>query len=75
MKVEAALLLLLAGTVTVNGFAAGPPIQACNDIYPVGHLGPSLDLSTNPFQLSLSEFDQSYAGELFYIPGQQYQCE
>ena len=75
MKVEAALLLLLAGAVTVNGFTGGPPLQACNDIYPVGHSGSSQSLSSSPFQLSLPEFDQSYAGELFYIPGQQYQCE
>ena len=56
-------------------YPTGAPAEACADIYPVGLSGSSLDLSTNPFQLSLSDFDESYGGDLNYVPGEQYTCE
>ena len=69
------VLLLLSVVVAVHCYSTGAPAGACTDIYPVGHSGTSQDLSTNPFTLSLPDFDQSYGGELFYVPGQQYTCE
>ena len=75
MPVQCALLLLLSAVGTVHCFGTGAPSAACADIYPVGHAGPSQNLSTNPYQLSLSDFDETNGGEFYYVPGQQYSCE
>ena len=74
MQVQCALLLLLS-VGTVHCRSTGAPASACDDIYPVGHNGSSQDLSTNPYQLSLSDFDETNGGEFYYVPGQQYSCE
>ena len=68
-------LLLSVVVVGVQCYPTGAPASACTDIYPVNHTGPSQDLSTNPFTLSLSDFDKTYGGEIYYVPGQQYTCE
>ena len=73
MWMHHAVILLLSVVATVNCRSSGAPAAACTDIYPEGHPGTSLD--TNPFQLSLSDFDKSYGGEIFYVPGEQYTCE
>ena len=75
MQVWSAVLVLLSIVATVHCYSTGAPAAACADIYPVGHSGTSQDLSTNPFQLSLSDFDETYGGEFYYVPGQQYTCE
>ena len=75
MKAQAALLLLLSAAVAVHCYSTGAPSQACTDIYPEGHTGPSLDCSTSPFQLSLSDFDETYGGEFYYVPQESYTCE
>ena len=77
MQVQCALLLLLSAVGTVHCRSTGAPPAACADIYPdpVDHAGSSQELSTNPFQLSLSDFDETNGGEFYYVPGQQYSCE
>ena len=74
MKAQVILLLLLSVVVTVHCYPSGAPSQACSDIYPM-HSGPSQDLSTNPFQLSLSDYDETNGGEYYYIPGKQYSSQ
>lgn len=69
------VLCLISVVVTAHCYPTGAPAAACPAIYPVGHSGPSQDLSTNPFQLSLSDFDETYGGEFYYVAGQQYNCE
>ena len=69
------VLFLVSVVVGVQCNSTGAPAAACADIYPVGHSGTSQDLRTNPFQLSLSDFDETYGGEFYYVPGQQYTCE
>ena len=75
MQLQWSVCLLLSLVVGIQCYSTGAPASACSDIYPVGHLGTSQDLSTNPFQLSLSDFDQTYGGEIYYVPGQDYTCE
>ncbi|CAI8037842.1 Neurogenic locus notch homolog protein 1 [Geodia barretti] len=72
LRLSMLFLLLVIVVVGVHCYSTGAPASACSDIYPVGHLGTSQDLSTNPFQLSLSDFDQTYGGEIYYVPGQDY---
>ena len=72
---QAALLFLLSATATVHSFPGGAPANACTDIYPVGHPGDSQDLDTSPFQLNISDFDETYGGEFYYVPGGNYTCE
>ncbi|CAI8039689.1 Reelin domain-containing protein 1 [Geodia barretti] len=72
MQLQWSVCLLLSLVVGIQCYSTGAPASACSDIYPVGHLGTSQDLSTNPFQLSLSDFDQTYGGEIYYVPGQDY---
>ena len=72
---QSVLFFLLSVVVVVHCYPTGAPASACTDIYPVNHMGPSQDLSTNPFTLSLSDFDKTYGGEIYYVPGQQYTCE
>ena len=69
-----AVLLLLSVVAAVHCYSTGAPATACTNIYPEGHSGTSQDLSTSPFQLSLSDFDQSNGGEIFYVPGEEYAC-
>ena len=69
------VLFLLLIVPVVYCFPSGAPAAACTNIYPEGHPGTSQDLDTNPFQLSLSNFDESYGGEIFYVPEEQYICE
>ena len=69
------VILLLSVVAAVNCHSSGAPAAACTNIYPEGHNGTSQDLDTNPFQLSLSDFDESYGGEIFYVAGEQYTCE
>ena len=68
-------VLFLSAVSTVHCYSTGAPAAACTKIYPEGHSGPSQDLSTNPFQLSLSDFDETHGGEFYYVPGQQYSRE
>ena len=75
MQVQHAALFLLSVVATVHCYSSGAPAAACTDIYPVGHPGTSQDLSTNPFQLSLSDFDETHGGEFYYIAGKQYSCK
>ena len=77
MQVQCALLLLLSAVGTVHCRSTGAPASACANIAPdpVLHAGSSQDLSTNPYQLSLSDFDETNGGEFYYVPGQQYSCE
>ena len=77
MQVQCALLLLLSAVGTVHCRSTGAPVEACANIYPdpVLHAGFSQDLSTNPYQLSLSDFDETNGREFYYVPGQQYSCE
>ena len=75
MQTEFTALCLLSVIAVVNCFSTGAPTSACVNIYPEGHSGESLDLTTNPFNLSLSNFDESYGGEIYYVPGEQYSCK
>ena len=75
VSLSVAVFQALSLVSVVFCYPTGVPAEACADIYPVGLSGSSLDLSTNPFQLSLSDFDESYGGDLYYVPGEQYTCE
>lgn len=69
------LIFLLSLVLSVaHCYPPGAGPEACTDIYTEGQSGTSQDLDTNPFQLSLSDFD-SYGGEFFYVPGVRYTCE
>ena len=75
MQAQLAVLFLLSVVAAVHCYSFGAPEAACTNIYPEGHSGTSQNLSTSPFQLSISDFDQSNEGEIFYVPGGEYTCE
>ena len=75
VSLSAVASCVLSVIAVVNCFSTGAPTAACDHIYPEGHNGDSLDLTTNPFQLSLSDFNESYGGDIYYVPGKQYNCE
>eukprot|EP00731_Ephydatia_muelleri_P026140 Em0018g240a len=57
--------------VRVKSYPTGAPAAACARIYPVGHSGTSLSLSSSPFVLDISQlYDQ--LGNIYYTPGYSY---
>ena len=63
--------VLLSTVVTVRAYSTGAPAAACARIYPEGHNGTSLSLSSSPFVLDISQL-YNQLGNIYYTPGYSY---
>ena len=75
----AVAVLLLAAVAYVHALPGGPPMQACTNIFPVGHTNPANavaapnDNVNSPYQLDLQGFRNESDPQSFrYYPGGQY---
>ena len=63
--------MLLSTVMTVRAYSSGAPAAACARIYPEGHSGTSLSLSSSPFVLDISQL-YNQLGNMYYTPGYSY---
>ena len=63
--------MLLSTAMTVRAYSTGAPTAACARIYPEGHNGTSLSLSSSPFVLDISQL-YNQLGNIYYTPGHSY---
>ena len=63
--------MLLSTAMTVRAYSTGAPAAACARIYPEGHNGTSLSLSSSPFVLDISQL-YNQLGNFYYTPGYNY---
>ena len=63
--------MLLSTAMSVTAYSTGAPAAACARIYPEGHNGESLSLSSNPFVLDISQL-YNQLGNIYYTPGYSY---
>ena len=57
--------------MTVRAYSTGAPAAACARIYPEGHNGTSLSLSSSPVVLDISQL-YNQLGNIYYTPGYSY---
>ena len=69
--VTVACALLSMATTKVRAYSTGAPAAACARIYPEGHNGTSLSLSSSPFVLDISQL-YNQLGNISYTPGYNY---
>ena len=63
--------MLLSMAMAVRAYSSGAPAAACARIYPEGHSGTSLSLSSSPFVLDISQL-YNQLGNIYYTPGYSY---
>ena len=63
--------MLLSMAMAVRAYSSGAPAAACARIYPEGHNGTSLSLSSSPFVLDISQL-YNQLGNIYYTPGYSY---
>ena len=64
------LLVIFALVAETFCFSSGAPSTACDNLTP-SHGAPSQDVSTSPYELSISEF-LTPSGSFAYLPGATY---
>eukprot|EP00731_Ephydatia_muelleri_P026181 Em0018g281a len=63
--------MLLSMAMAVRAYSSGAPAAACARIYPEGHNGTSLSLSSSPFVLDIFQL-YNQLGNIYYTPGYSY---
>ena len=64
--------MLLSTAMTVRAYSTGALATACARIYPEGHNGTSLSLSSSPCVLNISQQLYNQLGNIYYTPGHSY---